>query len=194
MVMARSDALKRTTLGFDYWLIVEMPAARERLGYDLDMGRGSGYELANIDKQSSVRGRLSTKPDDHDELYCDWSESHDYDPRWDYDKELRPDWQQHPLVQAAQQRLRSITGRGGRVFATDLQSRNAVGMYVFGTGAQEPGILVDPYQHERLTKTPDEAHQQMMHTIDHEYRHARQEEMADGQPDFDEGDAEDWRF
>jgi hypothetical protein len=33
-----------------------------------------------------------------------------------------------------------------------------------------------------------------MRTVDHEYRHAQQEQMAGGEPDFDEGDAEDWRL
>ena len=129
----------------------------------------------------------------YDDLYSGWSSTHDFDPRWDYYEDLKPHWQSHPLVQQAQARLDSH-GAQGRVYAADLSSRDIVGLYASGTGADEPVMLVDPYQHERHTSSPQEASEQMTRTVDHEYRHALQDaEQGSEGPDYDEDDAEEWR-
>ncbi len=138
-----------------------------------------------------------TEDPDHekwDSLYLGeephWAGTHDYDPRWDYSDELRPEWENHPLMQIAKERLRAHVGEHGRVFTADLGAHNGVGMFIHGTGGA-PVILFDPYVHE-ADLDQHEAEEQATRTIDHEYRHALQEQDAEGEPHYDEDDAENW--
>ncbi len=136
-----------------------------------------------------------------DSLYTGWSGTHDYDPRWDYSDELRPEWQSHPLTQLAQRHLDDLIQTPeadehgispGRIFAADLSNQGAVGINIHGTGG-EPVFLFDPYQHEEHGREwPGEDEDQTRRTIEHEFRHAIQERAAGGEPAYDEDDAEDW--
>jgi len=162
------------------------------------MGRGGNTDKGRISEASLVARHASTVTsppafweEQWDEKYAPLFEmqAHDLDPRDDY--EIRVDQLSHPLLQEAERHIaRILSGEDAfferaHVYPAREGMGQSVGMYCVGTYV-EPVILIDIDAHSGYEE-------QIIITVEHELRHAMQE-WEDPDTDFDEDDAESFRF